>query len=184
MCGKKIIVRQGKPVTEEEATIIDWIKRLQLSENEFKDERKELSNKLGFLAPVNDTIWAILNKRVQSKDNFDRKIAYYEMARLMGIEGKNSKPYIIEALKIDLQEIKERGYKKVKMLGCGNRCDDYSMCESCRKLCGTIIGIDDALESMPIPNQCTNSQCRCTYEEVNESSIKDRLSKLPSFRLL
>ena len=175
-CGEKILLRNKIYVSQEEAAIIDWITRLHnslgLTKEKFEIERQELSKQFGFKASVNDTIWRFLNKSILTNDYFQRKISYFEMGRLALTEGKETKPYITEALKTILYDYRQKGFSRVRIFGCGNRCDDSFSCNSCKSLCGEIISIDKALDTMPIPNICTNQICRCTYEILEEDVNK------------
>jgi len=153
-CGQFIYVRSGKLMTEENASIEDWIDRLDISRKEFDQYRKEVSLNFGFTASVNDTIWRILNIRQD----------FWEMGRLVSMEGKDPKPYIRqEQLKI-LRELKSSGVKKVRVQVYGGQIDQ-STCEKCKSLHGKVFDIDKAIEETPVPNLCENEDgwCRCTY---------------------
>jgi len=90
---------------------------------------------------------------------------YYEMARLISEEGKDPKPYLSNALCIELQELKKGGAKTVRVVGCGMRGDDPSACNKCIALHGKKYDIDVALQTLPIPTLCENEEglCRCSY---------------------
>jgi DNA-directed RNA polymerase subunit RPC12/RpoP len=109
-CGSVIFVRQGELVTEEEAQILDWLKRLEpfgLNKKNFEQEREMLCERFMTKASVNDTVWSFLNSWVGAhKISQETKMAYYEMARLVDIEGKDPRPYISAALRSQLTYFK------------------------------------------------------------------------------
>jgi len=182
-CGNTIFIRNGKYITEDESLIVDWVHRIEgslgLTRKIFEVERIKLSKRFGVEASVADTIWSFLNQKVIESDSFRRKIAYFEMARIAMKEGKDTKPYISEALKTLLNDYIGMGLSRVKILGCGNRCDDSYMCEGCKEFCGKIISIEKAIETMPIPYECTNSICRCSYEIIlDDLSVSSRFNYL------
>ncbi len=124
---------------------------------------KDLSKQFGKTASINDTIWKILNTQVTKRVSFhDVKMAYYEMARLVSIEGKDPKPYCAEALRTELLELKSLGVKTVTIEGYGMRSD--SSCDKCKSLHGKKFDIETALQEMPIPTVCEdNFGCKCSY---------------------
>lgn len=167
-CGNYIYVKKETLLTQEEADIRNWIERLYISRKNFDRNRDILSEKFGKVASVNDTIWAILNAKTQSRDLFERRVAYYEMSNLALAEGKDSKLYIKAALETKLLELKKDGFKEVIIVGYGGRNDDPNTCEKCREEIGKKYKIDDVLKEMPIPAVCENPDgCRCDYEPVN-----------------
>jgi hypothetical protein len=175
-CGRFIFVRQGELFTEaslkdyeakqrEEAAISSWLSRLAqfgVTQQAFDRHRKALSKQFGFQAPVNDTVWRILNSLVRpSRSRQDLKAIYLYMANLIIEEGKDPKPYLAEAARHELLDLKESGVvSKVKV----STCNDDSVCSACRKLEKKTFTINEALAKMPIPNACQNpSGCRCWY---------------------
>lgn len=163
-CGNYIYVRKGRLLTEEDSKIEDWITRVEslgITKKYFIDQREKLSKEFGKQASVNDTAWRILNLLVTKKLKlFDLKVIYLEMAHIASTEGKNTKPYILEAAKYDLLNYKEMGVKKVKI----TNCNDQHFCEECRKLQDKVFTVTQALKDYPIPNKCKNpTGCRCWY---------------------
>jgi len=132
LCGGFIFVRNGQLVTEDDANIEDWLVRLALfniTKADFDSNRQNLSKQFGSLASVNDTVWRLLNEQVMKRRSFhDIQMAYYEMARLASIEGKDPKPFCAEALITQLTELKSQGVRTVKVVGYGMRSDS-----SCKK---------------------------------------------------
>jgi hypothetical protein len=166
-CGEYIYVRKGKLVTEEDAKIGDWLERVshfRITKKTFLEHRESLSKQFKQEASINDTAWRILNLLIrENKSHFDIKLIYLEMAHIVSLEGKNPKPYLAEAAKQELLELKAEGAKKVKI----STLNDYSTCKACSKLEGKVYTIDQALFSLPIPNLCENvSGCRCSYSSA------------------
>jgi len=101
-CNKFILVRNGELVTEEQATIIDWLIRLEsfgVTQRDFDKHRDELSKQFGLQASVNDTLWRILNKLVvdYARSPAALEQVYREMAGLVSSEGKDPTQYLVEA---------------------------------------------------------------------------------------
>lgn len=172
-CGKSIYVREGKLVSEDDAKITDMLSRLSgfsVTRRDFDNQRSKLSKRFGFTAPVNDTLWGLLNELIpKTRDPHTKKLVYYEMARLVSEEGKDPKPYLSNALQIELEELNKDGAKTVRIVGAGNRGDDPSACKKCKSLHGKKFEINVARQTLPIPTLCENeSGCRCSYISEQE----------------
>ena len=179
-CAQSIRVRQGKLLTEEQCDIEDWIKRLEkygVNQKTFTRHRKQLSRKFGTRASVNDTIWRILNTLVsQTRDYQEQSFIYQEMARLVSMEGKDSKPYIAELLKARLMHFKQDGVIDAVKI---KTCNDDLVCQACRSLANKVYSLDAALEQMPIPTLCQSERgCRCWYVGVIENDIDTLIDRL------
>ena len=167
-CGKYIFVRSGELLTENQATIKDWIKRLEnlgLTEKEYKLHSATLAKQFGQTPLINDVIWRFFNLQLtKSKSYFNSKIIYLEMARLLSKEGKDPNRYLAEAAKMELLELKKSWVLKVTIY----TCNDNFVCSVCRKLENQVFTIANALEKMPIPYTCQNKDgCRCTWGSVS-----------------
>ncbi len=162
-CGHLIVVRKGILVTKEEAEIHDVLIRLEqfgISKEQFTKHNQELAKQSDKQASVNDTVWRILNELVVEKQSyFEKKQIYFEMARFSRMEGRDTKPYIVEVARMELLDIMESGLEKVKM----TNVNDDQVCEACRAVQGKTFTISEALSDMPIPNLCQNDECRCRY---------------------
>ena len=168
-CGEFIYVRQGKLITEEEAQISEWLGYLDqfdITRSKFDQERKKLSERFKTKASVHDTVWSILNKWVGSHPaQRSVEFAYREMARLLSQEGKDCNHLIESALTAQLQFYKIRKVKNVIVQNYGGRGDNIDTCPQCAELHGKKFTIDEALNKMPIPRNCTSDfECRCYYE--------------------
>jgi len=98
-------VRNGQLVTEEQATILDWLGALEsfgISRKDFDEHRSKLSKNFGFQASVNDTIWRILNNLIMTYARNEAALEqiYREMAKLVSSEGKDPTQYLVEAEKV------------------------------------------------------------------------------------
>jgi len=165
-CGQAIFVRNKLLMTEDDAKIEDWLVRLAqfgITKNDLKKTRQILSEQFGVLASINDTVWRILNNQVIARNSFHTiEIAYYEMARLASMEGKDPMPYCSHALQLQLNQLKSEGVKTVKIVGYGMRSD--SSCEKCKLLHGETFDMEIALQDLPIPRLCENEfGCKCSY---------------------
>lgn len=178
-CKNDIYVRNKKPVTFMEAEFIDYSKRLGflgITEKLLHLEQKALSKRFGQEASVRDTVWSMLNKSIAKADPQDWRHIYWEMARIARIEGKNPRPYIRQSLEAQLKSHKIQAlenpdygyYVKIENY------DDYNSCAKCQELNGKTYSIDEALNLMPIPDICENSEgCRCSYSL--ESKLFDEM---------
>ena len=113
-CGKLILVRNAGLYTEEEASIVDGLLRLEqfgVSRKDFDKHRKQLSQQFGELASVKDTIWQILNHLIEVNhgDFGTQEQIYREMAALVSSEGKDPTEYLISA-----EKVREKGQQRNK----------------------------------------------------------------------
>ena len=104
-CNKFIFVRNGELVTEEQATILDWLGALEyfgITRKDFDEQRSELSKKFGVQASVNDTLWRIFNNLIITfaSNEVALEQIYREMAKLVSSEGKDPTQYLVEAEKV------------------------------------------------------------------------------------
>jgi hypothetical protein len=66
--------------------------------------------------------------------------------------------------RMDLLNIKELNRTSgIQMVARVLTANDELVCEECRKLSKMTFTIDEALATMPIPNNCLNGNCRCGY---------------------
>lgn len=154
-------------VTEKECSEIDLINSVLLSgvisEEEFIKAKKSeqiKSNK--------DIIWRLFNEKILylSKKNDLGGLAdiYYHMAEFTHKEGRDSFYLLQQSAKCRLVNYKNLGVKTVEIL-------TTNPCEYCKKMEGKKLGIQEALETMPIPaKECQmdlfntgKTFCRCTY---------------------
>jgi hypothetical protein len=164
-CGRSMRVHEGKLVTvevaQEERAIRNWLKGGRLggfgvSRKDFDREREKLSRQFGFRAPVNDTVWRILNGLITpGRDYQEVRSAYWCMAWLAESEGKDPKLY--ERLAVEhgsrgfLLDLKvDDFWDRVKVV---TKKDD-EVCSGCRALEGRIFTVDEALSRLPIPGNC------------------------------
>lgn len=176
-CDEVILVRNKKPVTEDEAAKTDWMKRLDglgFSQRDYNREHKKLSKRFGFKASVNDTVWALLNSGISNNafNLHNQKILYWEMARMVRMEGKDATPYLKESHRVALQEMKNSGdveFVEIRLYGVG----DSSDCEYCISRNNEKIAIEIALRDLPLPHGgCTSEHgCRCEFWPINKAIL-------------
>ena len=167
-CDLFIYIRKPYLMTEEEAQLTDWAKRLErigISREDINQHQVNLAKQFGFHPPVNDVIWRALNSIVTSnRDKNDIQNAFQEMANIARMENKDPTPYLKEAAILELQEIKQSGFADYVTVMTVN---DHLVCEKCRELEGKKIPINEALNNLPIPTECQNEDgCRCWYAPV------------------
>lgn len=169
-CGNTIYVRQKKLLTEERVQLLDWSMRLQslgISQSKLSKQLAATRERLGPRATVNDAVWEALNLLViEQKDPQDRSQVYWEMAQLAESEDKNPRPYLEESSRQQLLGIAESGVISMVQIRTAH---DEAVCHNCRNLSGVTYTIQQALEELPVPRQCTNERgCRCWYVPVIE----------------
>lgn len=187
-CGEYIFVRWGKLYTEEGKNIKDWLDNYNMQElgvtrEMFNKTRKELSQEFGFVASVNDTLWRLLNRVVANENSYRHKrMAYQAMESVLKSEGKNTDDIVAQAREMEFMEGKIANEESAKAFRkellqvkennniTGNQsvvriltCNDEHVCDECKRLSKTTFTVDEALHTMPIPNKCTNNECRCLY---------------------
>ncbi|HNZ02156.1 MAG TPA: hypothetical protein PKJ34_13145 [Anaerolineaceae bacterium] len=172
-CNNIILVRMGVMYTEEGAEIFDWLKRLSFMEvsiDEFNSTRKELTRQLSCEVQVQDVIWKILTNRFQIDNLSMQKFCLLEMERFARMEGRSTKPYTAARFALMLRDYMESGYRivEIKTNDLGGA---HEPCKKCTELNGKRLPILVAMEEMPIPNDCENDWCYCSYEAVTESHI-------------
>lgn len=167
-CGNYIFVRKGHLLTEDQMTIEEWVNRLAefgVTKEVFSRHRKQLSEQFGSQPSVNDIIWRVLNSLAASTtDHSQAKLVYHEMAYLVRGEGNDPKPYLAEAAKHELLDLKKSGViSRVRV----QTANDSFVCAQCRALAEKVFTVEQALNDMPIPNACENENgCRCWYSSV------------------
>jgi hypothetical protein len=162
-CGQPIYVRRGQLLTEEEAQIQSWLTRLGyfgVGRETFDEHRQQLSDELGVQAGVTDTIWRVLYALAGTVSEHKQEQIYHELASLSVREKRDPTPYLRQANTIHLTRLKREGVKTVTTL----TASDGHVCPDCRALAGTRMPIEEALASLPVPNNCQSpSGCRCCY---------------------
>lgn len=204
-CNNYIHVRrtldENKPilVTEEKAKQLDeeriksnanesllrTIQHYGFTEEEFKQRRKESYEKNKYIMNVNDVIWSLFQSRVhdliKEGNHGTASGVYFQMALFLASEESKRPQHTLEASsRSRLLDYKASGCKKVEIIPAGNGC------EHCNNLKGKVYDIEEALETMPLPNKdCTfdmheNGQyfCRCIYvaasEDLDEISLDEK----------
>ena len=178
-CRETIVIRKGELYTEqgaqeydakqkEEREIKYWANRLSrfgITRGQLERQRASLAKEWGFQPSMNDAVWRILNERVtRVRRHQDRQMLYDEMGMLARSEGKDPIPYLVEARKCELLDMKGSSWiKRVRVL----TCNDSGVCPACKKLAAKSIPIDKALAELPIPKLCQNEKgCRCWYSGI------------------
>jgi hypothetical protein len=93
---------------------------------------------------------------------------YYNMARLLRREGRNSLMALKGSQQSKLLAFQQQGLETVEIIWFGNGC------QACKELDGKKYSIEKALKEMPLPNRdCSmdglkkgHSWCRCIYKPV------------------
>ncbi len=120
------------------------------------EEKRLLPNKT-----LGDFAWKTLHEELQlvaTKQDFPgmRKV-YWDMLRVLEIEGKDTLHIEKALMQTDLNFNKSLGFKRVVIV---NHSEEEH-CEKCQALIGKEMSIQTALKTMPLP-ACKN--CQCQYE--------------------
>ncbi len=164
-CGKYIHVRAQQQyvgsalLTQADAHAVDWARQLDIDPADFRHKRRQLAKTLGIEAPLSDVMWSILQER---GDTFSMALFSYQV-------GKDYSSLLEESARRELMRYKDWGSPaRVEILAAANSC------ECCRAQNGSLLTVDEALKTMPLPNKsCTYELapgrpgwCRCTYLPV------------------
>jgi hypothetical protein len=183
-CGQFIYVRtrlldrERILVTEKLATKIDnerailykakdAMRTFNISDNEYSEATKLLTEQFGTKPNHEDIIWSILNNRlisaIRNNDYQEMKMIYRDQAFFLYGEKRDHFKVLQESLKCELLNYKANGFvKEVEILT-----SEGVSCDKCRLLGGKKFTIGEALEQMPIPVQdCEHGWCRCMYLPV------------------
>jgi hypothetical protein len=172
-CGQYIYVRTDPQtrakmlLTEHQAVIHDWIKRLSEEFGISRDAYERARSKNPSLTDVK-TILALLEARAKHprKDGFDSPAyTYGAMASLLYETGGDPAEYLKSSARGRLLELKEAGIETAEILAG----DDG--CPACLAMNHRTFSVEEALRDMPLPNRdCTkhlenenHSICRCIW---------------------
>ena len=179
-CSNTIYIRSGNLVTEERADEIDkerkeekqrqvlenLCKRFGHSIEDYQKREQEFSKKIGGAKPNQvDVILSLFNEGIVRGKYAETGIPYYDMALFLNENNKECFHILQLAAKMELKEYQKQEF--VTHVGISSA----GGCPSCEKLDGKEMTIEEALETMPIPNKdCTfhlydekRGFCRCTY---------------------
>jgi hypothetical protein len=168
-CSEYIFVRKGKLLTELQKDTYDMIKSLEeygINKSKFMKHQATLREEFGSEPSLNDVAWRILNMAItQAKDRSDVKMINQRMASIAASEGKDPKPYLIQARRQELLSYKGLGVRKVQISAIQHR----DSCEYCKSMDGKVMSLEEALSKMPLPGDCTaSSGCSCMYIIADE----------------
>ena len=167
-CGNTILIRKGSPLTQEEAGIEDWVKRVEylgVTVSYFREQWKAARKELGQSPELNDVAWRILNNLLLTRRR-DKSAVYLEMAQIARAEGKNPNPYLIEVNREILHSFQaDPAVSRVTV----HHVRDRLVCPDCLALEDREWTIQEALANPPIPNACTSAAgCRCYYRPIKD----------------
>ncbi len=180
-CGQHIVVRRGRPMTEDEYRIETWLARLiqfNITRSDFDSCRLELSQRHGSTASVDDTVWRILKAQVSRGRDLDLVYrAYEEMARLASEEEQDPRPYLAKAqaaaskqelwrrgatFRRDMREIRARPSVEFVEV---QTCKDELVCPACKLLASELYRVNEAPE-LPCEECQSEGGCRCSIAAV------------------
>jgi hypothetical protein len=188
-CSNTIYVRSGKLVTEKQANEIDkereeerekgyiedLCERFAFSAEEYQKREQELSGKMGGAKPNQvDVVLSLFNEGIVKRKYAKTGIPYYDVALFLNENNKECFHILQQAIKMEL-----KGYQKQEFVTHVGITSSKG-CALCEKLDGKIMTVEEALETMPIPNKdCTfhlydekRGFCRCSYYPEAKEFIK------------
>jgi len=160
-CKQYIYVRSGRLVTEAEATKIDWLKKLDgwdVSNKDYDRYHKELSNQFGFSAPVNDTVWRILNdlKIKHANEPGAQAGILREMADLVKSEGKDPSQFLADADEAQRSIEFSDSVHAIRW----RTANDNSVCPTCKDYNEKVFSKENR-PVCPHPDCTSDMRCRC-----------------------
>ena len=188
-CGEYIYVKRRpseevkKLVTESEAleiekewniyleekykvSLLDKVSHLGYGEDDIKRFTGELAAKFGGAPRESDVLWRIYNDALLRHSEYgDKRIIYWEMARVVDAEGRDARDLQKSMHLCDLYNWKSVGiYTAVKIFSCDH-------CENCDEVKGKVYTINEAISLNVLPHKnCSNYQgndkypfCTCDY---------------------
>jgi hypothetical protein len=165
-CGNWIYVNKGELITEDKFHYLYWmmyLPNLGITEQIFEAYRDKLTKKFKTIS-VRDTVWYILNFMVGNYPFSEYSmLAYYELARMAAMEQRDAQEYIELMLRTQLVINKIKKVKTVRVVCYGDD-PEQADCPMCARLHHKKFSVDEALEKMPIPRQCTSGFCTCEYD--------------------
>lgn len=140
-------------------------KTYNISKEEYSNRKAILTSRFGREAFDNDISWMILNEQITlTKDPNEISNIYSQMASQLTQERKDSFEIQKQGYKFKLLTLQKAGIEKTEVSSVEHLCPHY------KKLNKTILSIDEALKTMPIPRRdCT--KIVETYEEDNSQEI-------------
>jgi hypothetical protein len=176
LCGKPILVRNGRLFTDEEGRAVDWCSCLRIDEAEFQRTRDRLSAQFGRVASCGDTMWRLMHTVLDAAPSWHgRKMIYFQMARFLWEEKRDCLEVRRQSVRMQLADWKaasdlgllDLARVRVRVITAGT-----ASCPECRRLDGHLFTCEEAESAMPLPvATCTHEKsggqprgwCRCTY---------------------
>lgn len=180
-CGKTMYIKRH-PVTKEahllnkeDACSLNSMRLANLYLNRYADPFAEfLSDEVREGMPIAQTVWKVLDEEADAaRDREDWNTLsklLLEKARYRCSVGEDFFSVQREALQCQLEHLRSRGATKVRIVS-GH---DGIVCAKCAEHEGTVLTIEEALETMPLPVHCDTASrkvavaddrgwCRCFY---------------------
>jgi hypothetical protein len=161
ICGQMIYAKNGKLLTQDDKHRESWLESLRIDEAEYQRSRKSLAAEFGFEPPWHETVWRMLTRRAaDSNDPSDLGEIYRLQSIFLRSRGKDASSAGREEARWRLEFIKRGGMPRVTLRTSG----DEAVCSACRAFEGSTMSVDEALERLPFPTECTAPNgCRCQY---------------------
>ena len=187
-CGRYILARGGRLVTEDDAQAEDWLARLvqfNIARSDFESYRLALSERLGHTASIHATVRRVLNAQIskgQDPDMVHR--ACVELIRLASEEGQDPKSCLAQAQKIEQEtELKRRratfrrDMRAIRSLPSVEyvqvqTCKDEYVCPACKVLASMRYRVSEIPE-LPYEKCESEGGCRCSVWAVTPPSRDD-----------
>ena len=161
-----------------------YLAQISRTSEDFQKEKELLQIRFGGEPKDADVMWALINKCILGLNESDLdslRIHYLTMADFV-YEINNSDPmeFLSQAIRTNLLQLKELyySYPAVQVM-----CPHASHCRKAKELKGKVFTIDEALNTMPIPNrECEYrwdehkkfSFCTCSYMPLDNDEYNER----------
>ncbi|WP_342304933.1 TerB N-terminal domain-containing protein [Methanolobus sp. ZRKC5] len=137
-----------------------------------KDDFFQKHEQMGKKQYVSTCIGMYKDLLLEKTDLFELKSINFKLALLHYKLGNEFISYLQHSAKMELMDLKQKGYKKVKISSVGS-------CDTCKKLNGRVLTIEETLKEKPVPCiDCTHEMekgkpgwCMCSYQPVLQEHI-------------
>jgi hypothetical protein len=171
--GAKLLLTEGQAadydrVRGEEARMNAAVRRAEkigIERSEFETRFREMAARAGSSLSPRDVFWSLAEDAARDgrrrEDWWHVSRVRWGQARLLCEEGADCMPLMREGSKFELLSYQQQGIKRVGILSSG----DDRICDGCRAHNGRRMSITQALEALPIPNDCCSEEhwCRCSW---------------------
>jgi hypothetical protein len=132
---------------------------------QFEQRRREMATRAGSSPAPRDVFWSLAEEAARAakrQNDWERlRTVRYAQAMALYLDGGDYVPLLREASRAELLSYQHQGIRRVQILSSG----DERVCKGCKAHNRRRMSIPEALDSLPIPNDCINEEewCRCVW---------------------